>query len=84
MSGDRSCIIECLYSCVYKSYTNSIIMIIQKDQLMECYANYSGMNSRFINASEYKILYIVKGRIKDFCFDLKTKKINNLIILKSF
>ena len=34
----------------------------------------------FRTKPEYKILYIVKGRIKDFCFDLKTKKINKFLL----
>ena len=34
----------------------------------------------FRTKPEYKILYIVKGRIKDFCLDLKTKKINKFLL----
>ena len=34
----------------------------------------------FRTKPEYKILYIVKGKIKDFCFDLKKKKINKFLL----
>ena len=32
---------------------------------------------------EYKILYIVKGKIKDFCFHLKKKKLINFYLKKT-
>jgi len=34
----------------------------------------------FRTKPEYKILYIVKGKIKDFCLDLKKKKINKFLL----